>query len=222
MNLAYRFKDPSLLELALTHSSTLNESGGGATNERLEHLGDAVLQLVVTEWLYAVRPSWPEGDLTRGRQGLVNSRTFAGFADQWQLGPALRVGKGERSLQGSLPRNIRADAFEAVVGAIYLDGGLAAVRAVVVPLLDPALHAMGALGDPRSQLQDWCQARKQAAPTYEVVGRDGPDHALIFTATVTVGGQQFGPAAGASKQLAFAEAARIALAAPGIGVSRTG
>lgn len=216
MNLAYRFRDPSLLSQALTHSSTVNEPGAGANNERLEHLGDAVLQLVVTEWLYTVRPTWPEGDLTRGRQGLVNARTFAGFADQWQLGPALRVGKGERNADGSLAANIRADAFEAVVGAIYLDGGLAAVVALVVPLLDPALQSMGALGDPRSRLQDWCQARKQAAPTYEVVGRDGPDHALVFTATVSVASQTFGPATGPSKQLAFAEAARIALSALGI------
>ncbi len=216
MNLGYTFNEPSRLTLALTHPSAALEPGVVEHNQRLEFLGDAVVQIVVTQWLFDVRPNWKEGDLTRARQRLVNARTLARFADVWGLGEALRVGKGERVAGAPLTVNVRADAFEAVMGAVYLDGGLDAARGVLVPLLEPVLEAIATLGDPRSALLEWCQASKHPTPAYVVLGSEGPAHALVFSVTVEVAGQVYGPAAGRSKRDAMAEAARVALAGLGL------
>lgn len=219
MNFAYTFTEPARLALALTHPSAASEPGVVEHNQRLEFLGDAVVQIVVTQWLYEVRPDWKEGDLTRARQRLVNARTLARFADVWGLGEALRVGKGERIAGAPLTVNVRADAFEAVLGAVYLDGGLDAARSVLVPLLEPVLDAIATLGDPRSALLEWCQAGRHPAPAYVVVGSEGPAHALVFSTTVEVAGEVYGPATGRSKRDAMAEAARVALASLGLPLS---
>jgi ribonuclease-3 len=199
------------LQLALTHASLVAEIGGG-DNQRLEFLGDAVLQLVVSEWLYAQRRDWDEGELSRARAALVSARNFAALADRWELGPSLRVAKGDRLTGTAAKVNVRADAFEAVAGAIFLDAGLDAVRAAVVPLLGPPPQEARAAVSPRSVLLEWAQAQKLDVPTYDVVGESGPAHQRRFSTVVTVAGRRFGPAEGDSKKTSALAAAQLALA----------
>ena len=212
MKVPYTFRDPSLLTLALTHASLAVETGG-VHNQRLEFLGDSVVQLLVTEWLYAARPGWDEGALTRARAALVSTQSFATFADRWELGPSLRVGRGEGRTGTTTKANVRADVFEAVVGAIYLDGGLAAAKAAVVPLFGAPPADAGGAKSPKSALMEWAQARRLAGPVYELVSERGPPHEKCFEMVVIVAGQRFGPGVGSSKQAAEIEVARIALAA---------
>ena len=211
MKIPHSFRDSSLLTLALTHASVVAEVGG-EDNQRLEFLGDAVLQLVVSQWLFAECRGWDEGELSRARAALVNAQSFATFADAWELGANLRLAKGDRATGTAAKVNVRADVFEAVVGAIYLDGGLQSVRAAVLPLLGAPPREPGAAKSPRSVLLEWAQARKLDAPTYEVVAETGPAHQKRFEMVVDVAGQRFGPAAGDSKKTAALEAARLALA----------
>jgi ribonuclease-3 len=213
MSVPHAFRDPALLRRALTHPSVLTEHPGEPHNQRLEFLGDAVLQFVVTDWLCNVRPDWPEGQLTRARQRLVNEPALARLADAWGLAGLLRVGKGER-LTG-VPQNpsVRADAFEAVVAAIYLDAGVDTVARLVIPLFTPLLDALDTVVDPHSALLEWVQARGGPAPEFRLVDEHGPAHAREFVMTVTVGGETFGPAAAPRKKEAAARVARVALEA---------
>jgi ribonuclease-3 len=211
MKIPYSFADSALLERALSHASA-----GGENNQRLEFLGDSVLQLVASEWLMERCVDWPEGQLSRARSRLVNAGTLAGFADQWGLAEVLRVGKGERRAKVAANVNIRADAFEAVVAAVYLDGGLPAARGALIPLLEAALDALPTLVDPRSRLLEWSQARGLPEPVYTLLSTAGPAHATVFSMNVMVDSQTFGPASGESKRRASAAAARLAVEAMGL------
>lgn len=213
MRVPHEFGEPALLARALTHPSV---GAGEDHNQRLEWLGDAVVQLVVTEWLIAAEPTWGEGEMTRARQRLVNTDALAVLADRWSLADGVRVGKGEPRQQiVSLPKT-RADAFEAVVAAIYLDAGIEPVRAAILPEFQALFAKLGSLVDPRSRLMEWAQARGGGTPEYEVVATEGPPHATIFHVVVKLDGVVHGPAQGSSKKAASGLAARLALAALGV------
>lgn len=211
MSVPHEFANAALLRRALTHPSVLTEEPGEAHNQRLEFLGDAVLQLVVTDWLCRVRPEWPEGELTKARARLVNATALARLADAWELAALLRVGKGERTTAVAQNVNVRADAFEAVVAAIYLDAGPTRVAELVIPLFEPLLDHLDSLGDPRSRLMEWAQGRGKPVPEYTLVGEEGPDHARQFAVRVSVAGREYGPVSAGSKKEAKARAAQLAL-----------
>jgi len=176
--LGYVFRQPDLLRHALTHRSY-----GGSHNERLEFVGDAVLNCVVGVALYERFPALPEGDLSRVRAALVNQDTLARVARSLGLGAEILLGEGEQKSGGADRPSILADALEAVFGAVFVDGGFDAARAViagcygdVLALADPA-----ALGkDPKTRLQEWLQGRRMAVPEYVVVGTTGEAHAQLF------------------------------------------
>ncbi|MGD0798115.1 MAG: ribonuclease III [Acidobacteriaceae bacterium] len=231
----YKFKDPSLLTLALTHSSLAYESNGegmphaGADNEQLEFIGDAVLGLVVAEGLYRRFPALREGDLTRLRASLVSSRNLAQVALRIQLGPMLRLGRGEEHSGGQKKPALLANALEAVIAAMYLDGGLAPARDfidrhIVGPAEDgiaSVLHSTepfsGAVGDYKSALQERLQASGAGQPRYALTDQSGPDHQKRFRIEVRVadgagGFLALATAEGTTKKCAEQEAARLAFA----------
>lgn len=209
MNLPYTFRDPALLELALTHPSAVTD---GAHNQRLEFLGDAALELLVSEWLYAAHPDWPEGRLSKARSAVVCRDTLAELADHFGVPDALRLGPGESRNHTRRSVNVRSDAVEALIGAVYQDGGLEAARALVLPALERWLRAADAPDNPRSTLQEWLEAQRMERPVYAEVGVEGPAHALRFRYTVSAAGRTFGPAEGGSKAGAMAAAAALAVA----------
>ena len=217
-NLDYAFQRPGLLELALTHPSYAHEhpEEGGDTyhNQRLEFLGDAVLDFLVAAWLYRAYPDFPEGPLTRLRATLVRTPTLAKLARELELGQGLRLGRGEGEGGGRDRAANLCDALEATVGALYIDGGLD----VIWPRLEPwfqrqaeAILTKRAYVDPKSRFQEWVQAEIGLTPVYEIVQEEGPDHAKMFTAQVRVGDDVAGKGRGASKRLAEQAAARSAL-----------
>ena len=211
------FHDETLLRQALTHRSWPHEQVGLAAheedNERLEFLGDAVLAFAVTRTLYERFPGMPEGELTRLRAALVRSETLADIAREMQLGDMLRLGRGEAQSGGRERRNILCDAFEALLGALYLDQGQAAAEAFVVPRLLPLISGMleEGLVDARSRLQEWSQAKFFATPAYELLAESGPDHEKMFTVAVRIQDEELGIGCGRSKQSAALAAARAAL-----------
>lgn len=215
--LALAFNDKTLLLRALTHRSYLNEASFiFADNERLEFLGDAVLDLLVAELLYQRFPELHEGFLTAMRASLVRREALAQFGRQLDLGGHLLMGRGEEESGGRERDAILCAAFEAVVGAIYLDQGLAAAVRFLQPLVEPELQALrqGQLHkDAKSLLQEWSQAALSATPAYTTVETSGPDHAREFTVAVRIGGEVYGLGRGHSKQRAAQEAASVALAA---------
>jgi ribonuclease-3 len=210
----HTFADPALLEEALTHPTYANEHAGAATYQRLEFLGDAVLQLIASELLLARHPDWDEGRLTKARQHLVDRRQCTGLAERLGLPAALRT---ERGLSGAVGANskVLGDVFEAFVAAIYVDGGLARAREAIAPLLAPLAETLApeALRDAKSALQEYCQARRMPLPEYLDDGWTGPDHKRLYRVRVRVADAEHGPGVGSKKQLAQAEAARIALEA---------
>ena len=222
-NLNYEFKEPALLELAVTHPSYAHEHpenlGPDGVNEdhhnqRLEFLGDAVLDFLVASWLYRTFPDFPEGPLTRLRATLVRTTTLASLARDLEIGKALRLGRGEAESGGDQrPANL-CDALEATVGALYLDGGLEAVWSRLEPWFqrkaDAILEAETYV-DAKSRFQEWAQAELGKTPAYEIVSEAGPDHAKTFTAQVLVGEEVAGAGMGASKRMAEQAAARDAL-----------
>ena len=214
--------EPALLERALTHRSYAYENGGLPTNERLEFLGDAVLGLVVTDALYNNHPDLPEGSLAKLRASVVNTRALADVARELDLGRWLRLGRGEEVTGGRDKNSILADTMEAVLGAVYLDRGIAAVSVVVRTLFDPLMRAAseeGASLDWKTALQELGAARGLGVPDYRIA-ESGPDHAKSFTAEVAVGGELCGAGAGRSKKEAeqkAAEAAYLALGGPPTG-----
>lgn len=216
LNIAFR--DLSLLQRALTHRSYLNEHPEHMLedNERLEFLGDAVLDFVTGAWLYDRFPEMDEGRLTRLRAELVRTETLAHFAAHFGLGEALLLGRGEDESGGrTRPRNL-CGAFEALVGALYLDQGMEAVRQFAEPLLGPAVEDIlgrAADKDAKSLFQEWSQAVLGATPVYRTVSSEGPDHAKQFTVEVVIGSTVCGIGMGHSKQIAAQAAARQALAA---------
>lgn len=215
-NLNITFSDFSLLERALTHSSFLNENPQSVLedNERLEFLGDAVLDFIVGAYLYNRYPEMMEGELTSLRAALVRSSTLADFSRQLEIGRYMRLGFGEEENGGRERTPLLCAAFEAVIGAIYLDKGLAEVQQLVEPLIAPKLADIREKSlhkDAKSEFQVWSQAKYNITPHYEVIGESGPDHAKTFTVRVMVGEENWGTGSGTSKQGAAQAAAREAL-----------
>jgi ribonuclease-3 len=181
-------------------------------NERLEFLGDAVLDFIVGAWVYNRFPEMPEGDLTKMRSALVRNEQLAKFARKLDLGHALRLGRGEASSGGYDRDNLLGSAFEALIGALYLDAGLIAVDAFVNPILEEAREfILNEIHDPKSQLQEWTQSQKLGSPHYKVISTSGPDHAVVFEMIVEVAGVQKGRGIGTSKSYAEHAAAQDAL-----------
>jgi ribonuclease-3 len=214
--LGIEFTEPALLSLALVHSSYVNENPAAAAghNERLEFLGDAVLDFVVAERLYRDFPDLSEGQMTRLRSALVRRETLARIARSIGLGEYLVMGKGEEASGGRDKSANLAGALEAVIAAVYLDRGVTVARRVIVRLLEaewPAAVAAGTGGDEKSRLQELTQARFQLTPDYRLLAETGPDHDKQFTVEVTVNGEVMGSGTGSSKKLAEKEAARAAL-----------
>jgi ribonuclease-3 len=214
--LGYVFRDPGLLERALVHRSYVNEHHETpAHNERLEFLGDAVLDLVIAETLMTHLPDADEGELTRRRAALVNEGCLAEAALGLDLGPALRLGRGEQLNNGRERPSILADAVEALVGAIYLDGGYASARDAVLGWLEPRLEEVlsgRSPADPKTVLQERLQARGMETPVYRVTSSTGPDHDPVFEVEIASGDHALGRGTGRSKKDAEKDAARRCLA----------
>lgn len=213
--LSLPFEDLLLLSRALTHRSYLNEHPEALEdNERLEFLGDAVLDFVVGAWLYHHFPEMAEGDLTRLRAALVKTSQLAEFGRQIQIGNALRLGRGEEDNGGRTRKAMLCGAFEAIVGALALDAGMQEVEKFVFPMLADAVREIlqeQADRDPKSTLQEIIQTGGKPAPRYEVVDEHGPDHAKTFEVHVFDNGMLLGRGIGSSKQEASMAAARDAL-----------
>jgi ribonuclease III len=213
----YRFTDRQLLAEALTHRSFLNESGEPVLrdNERLEFFGDAVIDFILSRMLLDRFPDSREGDLTRIRASLVGEENLANLARRIGLGGFLRMGRGEEKSGGREKRSILADAYEALVAAVYLDGGAAPVKELVEAHFGPLLEA-GAAGsvarDCKTELQELAQARYGTVPRYIHLPPEGPDHDRVFTVQAFVGDRCLGTGKGRSKKEAEQEAARSGLA----------
>jgi ribonuclease-3 len=209
------FSNPALLTRALTHRSFLNEnSNASEDNERLEFLGDAVLDFVVGAWVYHHCPEMAEGDLTRMRSALVRNEQLAEFARQLDLGQAMRMGRGEAASGGRERDNLLGSTFEALIGALYLDGGLPKVDAFMEPLLAGVRERVimrAEIYDPKSRFQEWAQSAKLGTPKYVTVAASGPDHAKVFEVEVRIKDQTYGRGSGPSKQIAAQVAAQTAL-----------
>ncbi len=211
-----QFADWRLLHQALTHSSYANEcrQGQGDHNERLEFLGDAVLDLIISERLFAILKQLPEGELTKARAFIVCETTLAKAAVKIKLGSVLYLGRGEEVTGGRQRASILADAFEAVIGALYLDGGIEAARSFVLLHLDSFLSQVkdGRYGkDYKTLLQETVQRQGEVSIHYEIVTASGPDHNKSFEAAVQINGNQLGCGNGKSKKEAEQQAARQAL-----------
>lgn len=209
------FKDKLILARALTHRSYVNEHPEALEdNERLEFLGDAVLDFLSGAWLYNRFPEMDEGSLTRMRSALVRTEQLAEFARQIELGRAMRLGRGEVAA-GARDRDVLLCAtFEALIGALYLQSGIEATRKFISPFLEKAaqtLIADPALFDPKSRLQEWSQAQHYGLPHYVTVQSSGPDHLRLFEVEVYINGQVYGRGSGPSKQAAARSAAQNAL-----------
>jgi len=217
--LGVQFRDLDLLLQALTHSSYANEHDGKSPlgdNERLEFLGDAVLDLVVAEMLYQRYPASSEGSLTQLRASLVNTQALAGLAKHFHLGEYLRIGHGEEISGGRARLSTLCCTFEAVIGALYLDSGLDAVERVVLPPMQELLVDILARQshiDFRGELQDIVHARRQVSPAYAVLSAAGPEHAKEFHAQVSAGGAVLASGRGKTIRAAYRAAARAALQA---------
>jgi ribonuclease-3 len=214
--LGYSFRDPGLLQSALVHTSYVNERPGRGleSNERLEFLGDAVLGVVVAHRLYELRPESAEGELTVLRAWLVRQSTLARWARQLALGAHLLLGRGEARGGGRDRPALLSRCFEAVVGAIYLDGGLEAARSVLLPFIDQEVEtgfSPQRVVDAKSRLQQITQARFESTPVYNLVDHSGPGHAPIFVVEVRAGPDVIARGSGHSKRTAQQAAAHAAL-----------
>ncbi|MEX2220954.1 MAG: ribonuclease III [Candidatus Rokuibacteriota bacterium] len=212
--LGMRFRNPQLLDMALTHRSYAFEAGGLPTNERLEFLGDAVLGLVVTDWVYHRFGTAPEGRLAKIRAAAVNTGSLAGVAHGLGLGEAVKLGRGEEQSGGREKVSILADTMEAVFGAVYLDQGIEVAFDLIAGLFSPMLEEIasrrGSL-DYKTSLQELTAGGLSTLPVYEVE-EDGPDHQKEFTARVIVHGEVLGAGRGSSKKEAEQRAAEEAYA----------
>ena len=217
--LGFSFKDPSLLHQALVHLSYCNEHGlePADSYERMEFLGDSVLQLAVSTELYLRFPDADEGELTKTRSSLVRRETLAKIARRIDLGSYLFVGKGVETTNGRQQDSVLAAAFEALIAAVYIDQGNEFTRQVILRLFDTELaHAQQSGGppeNPKSLLQELVQAQGLNPPTYDLVSSEGPDHVPVFTVNVLVNGQGVGTGSGGKKAEAEGAAAQAALAA---------
>ncbi len=215
-SLGVTFTDKSLLALALTHSSLLNESPEAASecNERLEFLGDAVLGMAIAEELYMRFPQRQEGALTSMRSNIVRGETLAHAARRLDLGEHLLMGAGEATTGGRGRESNLSAAFEAVVGALFLDQGYEAAKAFCIDALNneiASIHSSPQLRHPKSALQEMVQGQRMQAPSYRIVNAEGEDHAPTFTAEVIIDGAVLGTGTGRSKSIAEQEAATAAL-----------
>ena len=215
-NLGYRFRDESLLRGALYHSSYANEHRNEniVSNERLEFLGDAVLGFVSAEFLYSRFPNAPEGELTRIRAALVREESLFEVAQSLQLGECLMLGKGEESGGGRQRPSILADCTEAVLAAVYLDGGMDCARDLIHRVLlskGDITVAESRRRDYKTELQELVQRKPHQVLRYELVGQSGPDHAKVFTVAVLLNGEPIGEGSGHSKKEAEQASARAAL-----------
>ncbi|MBU39038.1 MAG: ribonuclease III [Acidimicrobiaceae bacterium] len=209
--IGYKFNDIGILSNALRHRSWCSENEGNS-NERLEFLGDAVLGLLVAKNIFENYPDKPEGDLAKIRAGVVSSQALCEVAQEIDLGNAVALGVGEESAQGRQKESILADAFEAVLGAVFLDGGIESAKLVVEKLFSKriALTALEpGLTDYKTRLQELTMQISEPAPIY-FVDADGPDHEKSFCATVEIGTHRFGPTYGTSKKKAEQAAASLA------------
>ena len=218
--IGHTFKDPSLLEQAFTHRSYLNENRGLGKehNERLEFLGDAVLELAVTGFLYAKYPDKPEGDLTSYRAALVNTQSISGAGTKLGMNEFLLLSRGESRDTGRARQIILANAFEAVIGALYLDSGYDVAKKFIA---DQLFHKTDEVvekrlwQDAKSRLQELAQERSKVTPTYEVMSQSGPDHDRTFVVGAFIGDEKIATGEGRSKQEAEQDAAQKALVAKG-------
>jgi ribonuclease-3 len=213
----YRFRDRGLLEHAMTHTSRANEdvSGGVTDNESLEFLGDAVLGFVVADMLFREFPEFNEGQKSKIKASLVSTATLARLAEQMRLGDHLLLGRGEEKTGGRRKQALLADGYEALIAAIYLDGGVEQARAFIArefgPLVEEVRRA-GMVGqDHKSALQEYLQSRDEPLPEYRLTGTVGPDHRKLFQVEVSVRGTPVAEGTGASKKEAEQDAARSAL-----------
>lgn len=216
--LGYTFRDDSLLQNALLHRSHVHVTGQDReqSNERLEFLGDAVLGLVVNEDLYQKYPGRSEGDLTKMKALLVCGARLSEVAGQFELGAHIRMSRSEAATGGRKRSSILADTMEALIGAVYLDGGLGAARGVIQRLLlegSDRVLAKRSLRNFKSRLQELIQARHKSPPRYRVMEVDGPDHDRLFKVAVTFNGRTLGMGEGRNKKTAEQNAARKALEA---------
>jgi ribonuclease-3 len=218
-SLAYWFQNVALLEEALTHKSYVNEqkTAAGPHNERLEFLGDAALSLIISERLASMLPESSEGALSKFKARLVSETVLAEVGRRVKLGSCLRLGRGEELSNGRDKDSLLADALEAVIAAVYLDGGLDAARHVVVRLFAEELaqvatqqHRPGA-DDYKTQFQEWCQRRFDSLPQYVILRESGPDHDKVFEVEVSIEGESVGRGVGRSKKEAEQLAAKQAL-----------
>ncbi|MCF8551063.1 MAG: ribonuclease III [Candidatus Nanopelagicales bacterium] len=204
--------DPELLELSLVHRSYAYENGGLPTNERLEFLGDSVLGIVVTDTLYRNYPDLPEGQLARMRASVVNAQALAEVARSVRLGDFIKLGKGEVTSGGSDKTSILADCLEAVIGAVYLSGGMGVVEPFISRLFNPLINEASQLGaglDWKTSLQELSGQLAIDLPEYRI-SDSGPDHAKTFLADVVIGGEIMGTGEGSSKKIAEQLAAQQA------------
>ena len=214
--LGYHFQNHALLSEALNHSSYANEHRGAhvRSNERLEFLGDSVLGFVTAEFLFAEHPDLPEGDLTRIRAALVREESLHEVAQKLHLGEYLRLGRGEEAGGGRTRASILADAVEAIIAAVYLDGGIAEASALIHRcLLDAEREELveERRRDYKTELQEIAQRKPERALLYRMTGEHGPDHDKRFTAEVLLGGAVVGSGEGRSKKEAEQNAAKAAL-----------
>jgi len=213
--LGHQFKDGRLLEVALTHRSYAMEQELGVDYERLEFLGDAVLDLIWAEWLYRARPDSDEGELSKLKSAIVSEPSLARIGEELGLGDLMRLGVGEERAGGRHRPSLLADAFEAVVGAIYVDGGIEAARPFLEGLVEDALEHVQSWSRPdaKSPLQERLQGQGRPLPRYVVASSEGPAHERSFTVECHVGGRVLGLGTGRTKKQAEQSAARAALAA---------
>jgi ribonuclease-3 len=217
--LGYRFRDTRLALTALTHASYAHEAEeGGRGNERLEFLGDAVLGFVIAGELYAAHPDWEEGSLTRARAALVNQRALAEAARGLGLGRLVRLGRTEQRSGGADKDRVLANCLEALIGAVFLDGGLEPATALLRRLFAPAIEAGGAAGsrDPKTAFQEWAHAKHRITPRYDLLDDSGVEEdEQRFRVEVRIGAESWGSGSGRSKRSAEQAAARAALARRG-------
>ena len=212
--IGYTFKDPTLLETALTHTSFANESKTPIShNERLEFLGDSVLSIVVADYLFHQWKDRPEGELTRARASLVCESALHEFAKEIELGKFLRLGKGEERGGGRNRPSVVSDAFEALIAALYLDGGIEVARKVILPFITEGKTAEA---DYKTQLQEVIQQNPEERLRYELEGEEGPDHDKRFKMAVYLNSNVIGRGIGHSKKAAEQAAAKEALRLMGL------
>lgn len=214
------FHDFRLFGRAMTHRSYINEHPEALEdNERLEFLGDAVLDFLVGAWLYNRFPEMAEGSLTRLRAALVGNDQLGEFALELGLGEVMRLGRGEHESGGRTRLALLGSTFEALIGALYLDQGIPAVQTFVEPLLEEATEQIleGRKDqDAKSMLQEWAQSQGYGTPYYQTITATGPDHEKVFEVEVIIGGQSYGRGTGHSKQTAAKAAARVVIESLGI------